>query len=104
MSESNETKSHWFVPEGKFEEFVNKSLANQRLEYENKMLNMRNEVIVLRHEVLSIKEAMLKLSEDYVKLKPILDERKKNQLLRRHIPFTFVPESLKDKNGELIIN
>jgi hypothetical protein len=94
--------SRWFVPPSDadgnslfkkyVDDIVNRLLMIQKLDYETKLLGVRNEIIDLRHEVLSMKEAMLKLTDDYTKIKPIIDERKKNQLLRKHVPFAFVPE------------
>lgn len=95
---ADDFKASWFhtpsnsVVTGNIQEMFNQlrqEIAAQKLDYENKLLVARNEVIVLRHEVLTLRESMLRLNEDYLKLKPFLDERKRNLLLREHLPFPF---------------
>ena len=104
--EAKEAETRWYpwdssnsrpVSRQEMEDFVHKVLAEQKMEYENKLFSSRNEIFLLRHEILGLKERMLTLSEDYIKLKPIIDERKKNRLLRTKIPFTFVPEKTGDQ-------
>lgn len=102
---STETDSQWYpwelkdqrpVQKAEVEDFVNRAIQSQRIQFENKMLDIRNENILLRHEILSLKETIIKLEDNYGKLKqlkPVLDERKKNELIRRHISFPFIPDA-----------
>ena len=78
--------------QGATETAVSILLREQRLEYETKLLSMRQELMSVRQEMLGLKESMLRLTEDYNKVRPLIDERKRNALLRKHQPFPWVPE------------
>lgn len=74
------------------EDLVRTLLREYKIEHAGEILSLRNEIINLKNEILTLKETNLKLNEEYGKIRPLVDERKRNLLLRRHIPFGFVPE------------
>ena len=80
------------ITKSQIKEIIDRVIHEQKVGYETMIIKMRNEIIELRNEVLSLKGSQLKLTEDYLKIKPIIDERKRNQLLRMNIPFGFIPD------------
>jgi len=70
-----------------------RKVNEQKSELENKLLTARNEIITLRHEILGLKGKFFQLTEEFHTYKPVIDERKRNQLIRRNVPFAFYAES-----------
>lgn len=70
-------------------------LREQRLEYESKYLSLKNELISTRGELLTLRETVSTLRGEMNKLRPLIDERKRNSLLRKREPFPFTPEHTK---------
>lgn len=89
-----ESEAHWFPHQlsvNQAETFA-LDLRKQRVDFEEKLINVRQEVVKLHQEVLAMKELLLKVTEDHSRIRPILDDRKRNALLRRHQPFPFTAE------------
>jgi hypothetical protein len=91
---SPETEAHWFPHQmpNHTEMAISLSLREQKVEFEEKLINVRQEIVKLHQEVLGLKELLMKVVEDQNKIRPILDDRKRNELLRRHRPFPFIAE------------
>lgn len=106
LSNSSESKghdfnAHWYPnnsSSGINESIVRSLLQEQKLEYENKLLGLRQELMSVRTDMLGLKETILKLTDDYNKVRPLVDERRRNALLRKHQPFPFVPEHTRSEN------
>lgn len=98
----NETEAHWLPHQCSTisKELLAISLREQKIEFEEKLVNVRQEVVKLHQEVLALKELLLKVTEDHSKIRPILDDRKRNALLRRHQPFPFTPEHTRMLNSQ----
>ena len=89
-SAAKDSDSHWYPVWNPRD--PGSSIQELKMDHENKLLDMRNEILGLRHEILELKEAVLKLTGELSKYKPSMDERRRNQMLRQHLPFPFVPE------------
>jgi len=99
--EPNESEAHWFPHQhSTCKDAMILALREQKVEFDEKMVNVRQEIVKLHQEILGLKELLLKVVEDHNKIKPILDDRKRNALLRRHQPFPFVPEHTRLTNSQ----
>lgn len=96
----NDSEAHWFHHLPNSTENLNLSLREQKVEFEEKLVNVRQEIVKLHQEILGLKELLLKVVEDHGKIRPILDDRKRNALLRRHQPFPFVPDHTRNANSQ----
>jgi hypothetical protein len=79
-------------------EYFHNAMERQRLEYESKHLSLKNELISTRGELLTLREVVSTMRGEMSKLRPLIDERKRNSLLRKREPFPFTPEHTKQAN------
>lgn len=94
-TDSQGSDAHWYPYEqSPAMQQLTLLLKEQLMEMGNKLLSARNEIMILRQEILTLKQSFLELNEKFVNLKPSIDERKKNRLLRGHIPFSFTPDKV----------
>ncbi len=92
---ASETQSGWYniqTATGPSNTVDIQTFQQYKMEVSNSLLNIRNEIMNIRNEVLSLRQTCLTFTENFNKLKPIIDERKKNNLIRQHQPFSFIPE------------
>lgn len=80
-------------------EYFHNLLREQELKYESKHLETKNELISLRAEVLKLRETVFSLRSEMSKIRPIIDERKRNSLIRKREPFPFTAEHTKQNDA-----
>ena len=101
IHETHESEAHWFPHHpSSCKDALTLALREQKVEFEEKLVNVRQETVKLHQEVLALRELLLKVTEDHNKIKPILDDRKRNALLRSHQPFPFIPEHTRSTNSQ----